>query len=139
MKYLITLFAMIAALNAKAQNENGSQEQRIEYLDAEDYETEVTLELYENQDIRGELGFTVFIYGWKRNDQVILIGVSPTQEEILLLEEGTTLPTTENGTLQFSIPYSHEKLYPGKWILAVNGGSGMHGHIFNVPDPKESD
>jgi hypothetical protein len=55
-------------------------------------------------------------------------------EEILLLEEGATLPTTENGTLQFSIPYSHEKLYPGKWILAVNGGSGMHGHIFNVPD-----
>jgi hypothetical protein len=32
----------------------------------------------------------------------------------LLLQEGATLPTTENGKLQFSIPYTHEKLYSGK-------------------------
>jgi hypothetical protein len=39
--------------------------------------TNVETKLYENQNIKGELGFSAFIEGWHKNDNIIIFAIGP--------------------------------------------------------------
>ncbi|MDH5434403.1 MAG: hypothetical protein OEY19_10705 [Gammaproteobacteria bacterium] len=99
----------------------------------EDDNSEVVLELYENQDLPVGSGFSVFVKGWYPNDNVTIFAIGPKEEKVFLLDENVTLPVSGKGKLEFSLPYKHNKLYKGQWVLVVLGKSGGHAHIFNVP------
>jgi hypothetical protein len=138
MKSLQILF-MIAAFSAyvMASQDGANKIAGVPTIEAKDDKSGVILELYENQNLPMGLGFSVFIEGWVPNDSIKLEAISPTEQSVSLLNNGATLPVSPEGKIEFSLPYKHKNLYPGRWVLVVYGKSGAHAHYFNVPQPVE--
>jgi hypothetical protein len=104
----------------------------INLVDRED-DIKVKINLYKNQKLKEDLGFKVFVEGWKPLSIIDIYALGPQKEVVELIKENVTITTGKSGKIVFNVPYSHESLYPGKWMLIVEGKSGKHGHHFQVP------
>jgi hypothetical protein len=134
--FLLTLL-LISSFNINAQEKINETKNGVSLYDAEKNITKVEIKLYENQNVKGELGFSVFIEGWHKNDNIEIFAIGPNEEEVNLIKRQEKLKVSKEGKLEMNIPYQHINLYPGEWILFIEGKSGKHGHIFNVPEKNE--
>lgn len=99
---------------------------------AEETGSTVGMSVYGDQKLPQGLGILVTVSGWVPGDNVEIYALDAKQGRVDLLRSGATLPVAKDGSLSLSIPYSHEGLYPGEWLLVVEGASGKHGHKFTV-------
>ena len=102
-------------------------------IDASEDNSGVIIQLYENQNHLIGLGFTVTIEGWVPNDYILVQAISPNKTKLNLMKDNKKLLISSSGNISFSVPYHHNKLTTGKWILVITGKSGKHGHYFTVP------
>lgn len=135
MKISICPVFLLIALSATscAQDHKKTIIDGLLVIEAAVAKTSVVIELYENQKLPNGNGISVFIRGWTPNDEISLSAIGPNNEKVSLLLPGDKLPVDSDGDVEFSITYRHKKLYPGQWMLTVEGASGEHGHYFNVP------
>ncbi len=102
---------------------------KLPHVSSDNDNSNVELILYENEEYE-KIGkcFTILVKNWEPGDSVQIIGLSPKKEKVTLIEGNRKLPVSPEGIVKFSIPYKHENLYTGEWLILVLGKSGAHGH-----------